>query len=112
MLETDRLRLRPISREDEAAWIDFVGDPEATRLLHSPDPFDPELGRKLLERWVRRFDDPVGMYAAIERESGETAGFVGFVKRELSANVARKLGMQIEREAEISGFATYVFVSP
>lgn len=104
-------------------------------------------------------EDPIGMYALVERESGETVGFVGFVKRELdwgdeielgwlirrahwgrgyateaaralrplvpgrivsmirveneaSANVARKLGMSIERELDYYGFRTHVWVSP
>ena len=94
----------------------------------------------------------------LDRESGETVGFVGFVRRELdwgdeielgwlirrahwgrgyateaarslrplvpgrivsmirveneaSANVARKLGMSIERELDYYGFRTYVWVS-
>jgi RimJ/RimL family protein N-acetyltransferase len=157
--ETDRLRLRPVDLGDRDAWSDFVADPEATRLLHVPQPFDPAFGARLLDRWVARFDDPIGMYAAVERDGGEVAGFVGYVARELdwgrelelgwllrrrfhgrgyateaaralrplvpgrvislirvendaSVNVARKLGMDVEREVDFAGYATYVFVSP
>ena len=37
-IETRRLLLRPLSEGDLEAWADFLGDPEATRLLHTPDP--------------------------------------------------------------------------
>jgi RimJ/RimL family protein N-acetyltransferase len=104
-------------------------------------------------------EDPIGMYALVERESGETVGFVGFARRDLdwgdeielgwlirrahwghgyateaaralrplvpgriismirveneaSANVARKLGMSVERELDYYGFRTDVWMSP
>ena len=83
-METDRLELRLLSEDDLEAWTDFLGDPEATRLLHTPEPvLDPERVLAGLRRWVAMTEGPIGMYALVERESGETVGFVGFVKREL-----------------------------
>jgi RimJ/RimL family protein N-acetyltransferase len=159
-VETERLELRLLSEDDLEAWTDFLGDPEATRLLHTPEPvLDPERVLTGLRRWVAMTDGPIGMYALVERESGETVGFVGFVRRELdwgdeielgwlirrahwghgyateaaralrplvpgrivsmirveneaSANVARKLGMSVERELDYYGFRTHVWVSP
>ena len=158
-METERLELRLLSEDDLEAWTDFLGDSEATRLLHTPEPvLDPERVLTGLRRWVAITESPIGMYALVERESGETVGFVGFVRRELdwgdeielgwlirrahwgrgyateaarslrplvpgrivsmirveneaSANVARKLGMSIERELDYYGFRTYVWVS-
>lgn len=159
-LETERLLLRPMSLADEEAWADFAMDAEATRLLHSPQAApDRDRARGVLERWSAMYEDPVGFYSLVERESGEVVGFVGFVRRELdwgpeielgwllrrrfhgqgyateaaralrplvpgrivsmirveneaSQKVARKLGMEIEREVDYVGFPTYVFVSP
>jgi len=158
-METERLELRLLSEDDLDAWADFLGDAEATRLLHTPDAVtDPERVLGGLRRWVAMTEGPIGMYALVERESGETVGFVGFVRRELdwgeeielgwlirraywrrgyateaaralrplvpgrivsmirvengaSANVARKLGMSIERELDYYGFRTHVWVS-
>jgi RimJ/RimL family protein N-acetyltransferase len=159
-IETERLTLRPLSEADFDAWADFLRDAEATRLLHTPDPVtDPERARASLDRWIAMFDDGIGMYTVIVRETGETAGFVGFVPRdhpwghelelgwllrrpfwgkgyateaarvlrplvrervvsmirvenEASANVARKLGMTIEREVEdYHGYPTHVWSS-
>jgi RimJ/RimL family protein N-acetyltransferase len=159
VIETDRLALRPLSSDDLDAWADFLGDAGATRLTHLPGPVDRELAAKLLARWIAKAEGPVAMYAAVVRESGETAGFVGYVPRQLdwgdelelgwllrrafhglgyateaaralrplvpgrvislirvenepSKNVARKLGMEVEREVEVAGYATDVFVSP
>jgi ribosomal-protein-alanine N-acetyltransferase len=111
-----------------------------------------------LRRWVAVADGDVGMHALRDRATGETVGFVGFVRRELdwgdeielgwlirrrfwgrgyateaaralrplvpgrivsmirvendaSANVARKLGMSIEREVDYYGYRTHVWVS-
>jgi RimJ/RimL family protein N-acetyltransferase len=161
VIETKRLTLRPLSEIDFDSWADFLGDAEATRLLHTPEPVtDPERRRAALERWIGMRDGDVGMYTVVVCESGETAGFVGFVPRdhpwghelelgwllrpafwgkgyateaaqalrplvrdrvvsmirvenEASANVARKLGMTIEREVDdYHGYRTHVWVSP
>jgi RimJ/RimL family protein N-acetyltransferase len=160
VIETERLTLRPLSASDFEAWADFLGDPEATRLLHTPEPItDPERARSGLSRWIAMAEGEIGMYTVIVRDSGETAGFVGFVPRDhpwghelelgwllrppywgkgyateaaralrplvddrvvsmirvendASANVARKLGMTIEREVDdYHGYATHVWVS-
>jgi RimJ/RimL family protein N-acetyltransferase len=158
-LETDRLLLRPISDADLDAWAEFFADAEARKWLHSPGSDTRAVAAASLQRWVAMFDDPVGMYVVVVRESGEVAGWVGFVPRHLdwgreielgwllrrafhgrgyateaaqalrplvpgrivsmirvenepSQNVARKLGMTVEREVDYAGFATKVFVSP
>jgi RimJ/RimL family protein N-acetyltransferase len=160
MIETERLTLRPLSEDDFDAWAAFMGDPEAMRLLHTPEPVtDPERVRASLERWIGMQDGDVAMYTVIVRETGETAGFVGFVPRdhpwghelelgwllrpaywgkgyateaaralrplvddrvvsmirienEASANVARKLGMTIERELDdYHGYRTHLWSS-
>lgn len=157
-IETERLVLRPLSRADLDAWAAFLGDAAATRLLHSPMTFDRGQAVALLDRWVERARGEIAMYAVTVRESGETAGFVGFVPRQLewgdeielgwlllppfhgrgyateaaralrplapgrvvslirveneaSQNVARKLGMRVEREIDYVDFRTLVFVS-
>jgi RimJ/RimL family protein N-acetyltransferase len=157
-LETDRLLLRPISEADADAWAEFFADAEARKWLHSPGSDEGPVARAALARWIEAFDDPVGMYAVVVRATGEVAGWVGFVRRELdwgpeielgwllrrtfhgrgyateaaralrplvpgrvvsmirvenepSQNVARKLGMAVERELDYAGFATKVFVS-
>lgn len=159
LVETERLTLRPISEADLDAWAQLLADPGATRLLHTPEPV-PDRDRALagLRRWAALFEAPVGMYALLVRETGEAAGFVGYVPRELewgrevelgwlllpacwgrgyateaarallplgpprvvsmirvenaaSENVARKLGMSVERTVVYHGFETHVWTT-
>jgi RimJ/RimL family protein N-acetyltransferase len=156
-VETDRLSLRPVQQDDLDPWATFLGDPNATRLLHFPRPHTREEAAALLERTIARADGAAAMYTVQLRETGDTIGFVGYTPRELdwgrelelgwlllpafhgrgyateaasaarelvpgrvvslvrventaSQNVARKLGMTIEREIVFAGFATDVFV--
>lgn len=107
MIETERLTLRPLSEADFEAWADFIGDSEATRLLHTPDPVtDPERVRASLARWIAIFDDPVGMYTLIVRETGETAGFVGFGPRDHPWGYELELGWLLRRAFWGRGYAT------
>ena len=156
-LQTRRLDLRLLAEDDIEAWADFLGDPEATRLLHTPEPVqDRERALAGLRRWVELAEGPIGMYSLAARDSAETVGFVGFIPRdhpwgqelelgwlirrqfwgngyateaarglkplvpgrlvsmirvenEASANVARKLGMTVEREVDYHGFRTHVW---
>jgi len=158
-LQTERLDLRLLSEDDIDAWADFLADPEATRLLHSPEPVqDRERALAGLRRWVDMAEGPIGMYSLALRDTGETVGFVGFIPRdhpwgselelgwlirrqfwgtgcateaahalkplvpgrfvsmirvenEASANVARKLGMTVERELDYHGFRTQVWTT-
>jgi RimJ/RimL family protein N-acetyltransferase len=67
-------------------------------LLHTPEPvLDPERVLAGLRRWVAMTEDPIGMYALVERGSGETVGFVGFVRRELDWGDEIELGWLIRR---------------
>jgi RimJ/RimL family protein N-acetyltransferase len=158
-LQTERLDLRRLSEDDIEPWADFVGDPETTRLLHTPEPVqDRERALAGLRRWVELAEGPIGMYSLAVRDSGETVGFVGLVPRdhpwgqelelgwlirrqfwgngyateaaralkplvsgrlvsmirvenEASENVARKLGMTVEREVDYHGFRTHVWTT-
>jgi RimJ/RimL family protein N-acetyltransferase len=157
-LETERLLLRPLHRTDVEAWIAFLSDREALRLVHFPEPHDRQRAEELLERTVARADGDVAMYTVTVRDGRDTVGFVGYsprsmewgqerelgwlllpqfhgrgyateaaaairglvpgrvislirVENEPSINVARKLGMRLERSIEFAGFETYVYVS-
>jgi RimJ/RimL family protein N-acetyltransferase len=157
-VDTERLTLRPIERNDIDAWAEFLADQDAVRLVHFPEPHDRELAERLLTRTIERAEGVKTMYTVVLRETGETVGFVGYSPREMewghelelgwlllprfhgrgyateaarkirslvpervislirqenlaSTNVARKLGMQLDRDIEYVGFSTHLFVS-
>ena len=103
MIETDRLTLRPLSRDDLPAVAAVLGDPEATAGLHTPDPqTDPAVVAKILDRWVEQAE----MYTLIVKATGETAGFVGFVPREMEWGDELELGWLLLKAHWGKGYAT------
>lgn len=105
-LETERLLIRPVRRSDVDAWAAFLGDREAIRLLHFPEPHDRGQAEDLLERTIAHADGSVAMHAVTVRDSGETAGFVGFVPRRLEWGAELELGWLLLPSFHGRGYAT------
>ncbi len=105
-IETERLDLRPLEAGDLDAWAAFLADPEATRLLHFPEPHSREQSAELLVRTIERAQGPVAMYAARLRETGETAGFVGYSPRTLDGGDELELGWLLLPAFHGRGYAT------
>ncbi len=91
-IETERLFLRVVQGGDIDAWAEFLSDPDATRLVHFPDPHDREQSERLLERTIARADADMAMYAVLVRDTRETAGFVGYSPRQLEWGKELNLG--------------------
>lgn len=79
LLETQRLRLRPLTAADTAALLSYRGDPVVCRFL----PFDPmddaEIARRLAEQWFRTelHEDGENVTLGVERrDTGELVGDV------------------------------------
>jgi RimJ/RimL family protein N-acetyltransferase len=103
MIETERLTLRALSRADLPAFVEFLGDARATEHLHTPDPqTDPDAVSRLLDRWVEQAE----MYTLVVRATGATAGFVGFVPRELEWGKELELGWLLLPSHWGNGYAT------
>ena len=103
MIETERLRLEPLSREHLDAWTRFMLDGDARAGLHTPEPAeDAAAAAAALDRFV----DAADMYALVVRESGEVAGFSGFVPRQLDWGDEVELGWMLLPEARGRGYAT------
>jgi RimJ/RimL family protein N-acetyltransferase len=102
MIETDRLTLRPLSRDDVDAWTRFMTDGDARAGLHTPDPVSAEDAAAALNRFV----DVAEMYTVVVRESGETAGFVGFVPRTMDWGDELELGWMLLPAYRRHGYAT------
>ncbi|MEJ7569996.1 MAG: hypothetical protein WKF41_17240 [Gaiellaceae bacterium] len=67
MLQTERLSLRPVEQDDLDAWAAFLGDRDAIKLVHFPEPHDRQFSAQLLERTVARADGARTMYAVLTR---------------------------------------------
>jgi RimJ/RimL family protein N-acetyltransferase len=106
MLETARLFLSPVEAADLDPWAAFLADPQATRLLHFPDPHSREESEGLLARTIARADGDVAMYAVRRREDGDTVGFVGYLPRTLEWGDELELGWLLLPRFHGNGYAT------
>ena len=103
MIETDRLTLRPLSREDLDVWTRFMMDGDARAGLHTPAPAsDAAQAEAALDRFV----EVAEMYTLIVRESGAAAGFVGFVPRTMDWGDELELGWMLMPDERGKGYAT------
>lgn len=91
MIETARLTLRRLSVDDVEAWTRFMTDGDARAGLHTPDPVSADDAAAALERFV----EVAEMYTLVVTESGETAGFVGFIPRTMDWGDELELGWML-----------------
>lgn len=95
--------LRPLSRDDLEPWTRFMLDGDARAGLHTPEPAtDPAQAEAGLDRFV----EVAEMYTLIVRESGETAGFVGFVPRTMEWGDELELGWMLMLDQRGKGYAS------
>ena len=106
VVQTERLSLRPVEPGDLDAWAEFLADPAAVRLVHFPEPHDRELAGQLLARMIEGASGAKAMYAVIVRETGATAGFVGFSPREMDWGHELELGWLLLPGFQGRGYAT------
>lgn len=106
-IETARLRLRPLSADDQEELLLLDSDPEVRRYLDKPlAPSQEDLARAL-PRLLARYgagDEPA-FWAAEERASGT---FIGWFHLRPAENdpAALELGYRLRRDAWGHGYAT------
>jgi len=95
-LETERLRLRPFTFDDEAAVFALVSDPEIARFVRFEAHRTPAETRAFLELVIEHYrrDDPFA-WAIVRREDERLIGSCGFVSKDAqrtSAEIGYWLG--------------------
>ena len=104
VIETPRLGLRRFS-ESDAALVASIFEDEAARRFY------PEMHRLVsAERWVRRNIerygiDGIGLWAVIDKESGEFAGDCGLMYQPLEDTVEVEVGYHLRSACRGRGFA-------
>jgi len=103
-LETDRLRLRELTRDDVGPLHSILSDPVTMQFW--PQPFDLEA----VERWVQRSMDSYrdlgfGRYAVLLKSTGELIGDCGFMKVEVNGVQENDLGYIIDKQYWGQGYA-------
>ncbi len=103
-LETARLRLRPLTLEDETALAAVIGDAETMRWY--PRPFSDEEVRAWIERQRNRYLSGTGLLGLVEKATGRLIGDCGPVWQEVEGRAELEIGWHVNRERWNQGFAT------
>lgn len=109
MLETERLRLRRFTHDDTNALVALDSDPEVMRFLNGGVPTPRALiESEVLPRFLGSYThgDGFGVFAAIEKATGEFLGWFGFQPRENAEAGEIELGYRLRRTAWGKGYAT------
>ena len=87
MIETQRLILRPLSLQDEEAFIRGIADDELRRMYGFP----AELSEDTARRIFARFSSLPAAYGLVRKAEGALAGFLLNVMPELPEDMLRAL---------------------
>lgn len=84
ILETERLTLREIVETDDAFVLDLLNQPSFIKYIGDRNVRNLEQSREFIETRYRKSyaDNGFGLYAVVLKETGETIGMCGLVKRD------------------------------
>ena len=104
ILETERLRLRELSRADLDFVADMLGDAEVMRFYQKP------LGRAEAEAWIARQTeryarDGHGLWLVEDRATGRPVGTVGLIAQVVDGAVEPEVGYLVHRPHWKRGYA-------
>jgi RimJ/RimL family protein N-acetyltransferase len=108
-LETERLLLRRFTESDVGNLHDLDGDPEVMRFINGGRPVSRDVIREeTLPRFLRAYErfEGFGVWAAIERSTGEFVGWFEFYPRKDAGPEEVELGYRLRRSAWGKGYAT------
>ena len=109
LLETERLVLRRFTEADVDALCELDGDPEVMRFITGGRPTPREVIRdEPLPRFLRAYErfEGFGVWAAVERATGEFLGWFEFFPPEGRGPEEAELGYRLVRSAWGRGYAT------
>ena len=87
ILETDRLRLRPLTWEDLEDLCEILQDRE-TMYAYEHAFSDREVEEWLKRQLTRYERDGFGLWAAVDKESGEMVGQIGLTLQDWDGRIA------------------------
>ena len=104
ILETDRLTLRRLEEDDFDALAAILRDPQV--MYAYEHGFDLEEVRQWLDRQLERYADyGFGLWAVIEKASGELIGQCGVTMQDCLGREVPEIGYHLRRDKWHNGFA-------
>ena len=104
VLETKRLLLREMNRDDFRALNLVLADP--CIMEHYPYTFDEQRVREWIERNMNRYREyGFGLWAVCLKETGEMIGDCGLTLQNINGDLLPEIGYHIRRDCQRKGFA-------
>ena len=104
VLETERLFLRELDRNDYDALYKVLSDSDIMR--HYPYTFDEARVRDWIERNMERYRvNGFGLWAVCLKGSGEMIGDYGLTLQTINGNELPEIGYHIRRDCQHKGYA-------
>ena len=103
-IETERLLLREMNKDDYDALYAVLADPEI--MQHYPYPFGEEKVRGWIERNIARYRIfGFGLWAVCLRDTGEMIGDCGLTMQNINGFIRPEIGYHIRRDMQRRGYA-------
>lgn len=109
LLETERMVLRRFTKDDVVHLVDLDSDPEVMRFLTGGRPTPREvIEQDILPSFIRSYEPVTGLgvFAAIEKESGEFLGWFSFRLKDANNRNEVSLGYRLRQAFWGKGYAT------
>jgi RimJ/RimL family protein N-acetyltransferase len=107
-LETDRLRTRFLTRDDEEPWIEFFKEKETTEFMPLFHTLTPETSSKTWLDWQlnRYAAGKLGLQALIDKHSNQLIGHCGLLTQTIEGKGELEVGYHILKRHWGNGYAT------
>lgn len=110
ILETQRLKLRQLAETDFDAWGAILRDPEV--MYAYEHGFSDGEVRQWLDRQQQRYEKyGFGLWAVIEKSSGELIGDCGITMQDWNGREVPEIGYHLRRDKWHRGYATEAAVA-
>lgn len=103
-IETERLSLRPFTKNDLEAEFKLLGDPDTMSFY--PRPYTREEVAKIIEKNIRSYkSDGYGLFAILDKSSGEYIGDCGITVQIIDDEEELEVGYRIAKPFWGHGYA-------
>ena len=104
VIETERLLLREMTRDDVQALYQVLADSDI--MQHYPYTFDRDRVRNWIERNIERYRTfGFGLWAVCLKETGELIGDCGLTMQLINGQIKPEIGYHIRADRQRNGFA-------
>ena len=107
-LESSRLVTRFITANDAITWLEYCGDPIATKYTALPGMSPAEMAEFVIQRTLNRYSDKrLGLQALIDKQTGAFIGKCGLLRQERVGGVTEiEIRYHLLRKYWGQGYAT------